>query len=213
MKTASEVQILKYQQSYYEELDNNQQNIRKLRHDMKNHLNVIHTFLANQETKQASEYLSNLSDEFATDQQMFCQNSIINAILNTKYILAKEHHIKCYFLIDIDNNIGIDSISLCSLIANTLDNALEASMQVPNISKRNISVKARCFNGFFSYEIKNTRDNTIIKKNGRIQTNKKDSESHGFGLKNIKDIVNRYHGTIEIAYTDEEFCVTTLIPL
>ena len=83
-----EIQALKYQQVYYEELENNQEQIRKLRHDMKNHLNVLSLLLKEQKDEDAREYLKSLSGEFSANLRLFCKNPTLNAVLNAKYLLA-----------------------------------------------------------------------------------------------------------------------------
>lgn len=211
IKTDMELQNLKYQQSYYEELEQNQQNIRKIRHDMRNHLSVIGSFFQNEDTEQAKSYFQKLSDEFTVTNRVFCQNSIVNAVINGKYNLAVQNHIDCFFNIDIGELLGIDDVSICSLFANTLDNAIEANLKIPDLSRRSLSVKARYYHGFFSYEISNARENEIITKNGRFITEKPDKKSHGFGLRNVRNIIDKYNGNMDISYTDTSFTITILI--
>ena len=45
----------------------------------------------------------------------------------------------------------------------------------------------------------------------RFITDKADPESHGIGISSVKEIVERYDGTIDISYTDDEFKVLILI--
>jgi len=213
IKTDLELENLKYQQSYYNELEQNQQNMRKLRHDMQNHLSVISIFFQNENKEQAEVYFQKLSDEITAATHTFCQNSIVNAVLNSKYNLAMQHEIDCFFNIDLDNLISMDDISLCSLFGNTLDNAIEANLKIPDLSYRSLSVKARCSNKFFSYEISNAKENEIITARKKILTDKANKKSHGFGLLNVKDIVRKYNGTMDISFTDNSFTITILIPL
>src|SRR5699024_3367711 len=94
---------------------------------------------------------------------------------------------------------SIDDISLCTIFANTLDNAIEACVKVAEPSARKISVKARYTeNGYFSYEIVNSKANPIRKKKGVLLTDKEDSRSHGLGLSSVRAAVEKYHGTLDI---------------
>lgn len=208
-----ELQAYQYQQTYYKELEQNQQTVRKLRHDMKNHLNIIGTFLKEQQTKQAESYLQELNHEFAASAKIYCQNSIINAVLNSKEQLAKDTEINYQFQIDLEEIPAIRDIDLCSLFANTLDNAIEACRMIPRIKDRTLSVKVRCKNHFFSYQIKNAKAHEIRIENELIQTSKPNPERHGIGLQNVKSIVEKYNGDINIAYDSNSFCVTILFPL
>lgn len=211
IRESFEVQNLKLQQSYYEELEKNQLTIRKLRHDMNNHLSIINTFLVNGDKEKAKSYFDSLSHKFHTDNRVFCKNQIVNAILNAKYNLAIEHSVDTFFNIDLDYLIGIDDINLCSIFANTLDNAIEACALISDPSKRNLSVKSRYDKDHFLYEVTNSKENEINKSNGRFKTSKSKSKSHGYGLQNVKDIVTAYHGTLDISYTSNSFTIIILI--
>ena len=137
---------------------------------MKNHLNIIGTFLRDNEIEQAKEYFQELNQEFASNLKVYCPNKIVNAVLNSKEQLALDSNILCDFQIDLETSPKIDDIDLCSILGNTIDNAIEALRKVPQLSERTLSLKARYTNGFFSYEIKNTKINEIRKKGGRFLT-------------------------------------------
>ena len=205
------LETFQYQQSYYQELEQNQQTMRRLRHDMKNHLNIIGTFLRDNEIEQAKEYFQELNQEFASNLKVYCPNKIVNAVLNNKEQLALDSNIQCDFQIDLETSPKIDDIDLCSILGNTIDNAIEALRKVPKLSERILSLKARYTNGFFSYEIKNSKINEIQKKGGRFLTDKIEKEAHGIGLRSVQTIVEKYNGDMDISYTDDTFTVTIVI--
>ena len=85
-------------------------------------------------------------------------------------------------------------------------------MKISDTQDRHISVKARVTeNGYFSYEIVNAKNNAVLKKNGTFCSDKTDRASHGFGLANVREVVERYSGTLDISYTEDTFSVTVLI--
>ena len=137
---------------------------------------------------------------------------IVNAVLNAKYNAAEESGADCFFHVDIDELLGIDAVSLCTVFANTLDNAIEACRKIPEPEKRRISLKARyAENGYFSYEIVNSKRNEIRKKKDAFLTDKEDARSHGLGIASVQDVVRRYEGTLDISYTEDEFRVVILV--
>lgn len=203
---------LQLQKSYYEILEENQSNIRKLRHDMNNHMAVIGTLLKNKDTDEALEYFQNLSVNLEASSRTFCKNSVVNAVLNTKYNQLTSLKADIFFNISIDNMSAIDDVSLCTIFANTLDNAIEALRKIGDKTDRHVSLKARYSDtGYFSYEIVNRKVNPIRRQKNRFLTDKADPTSHGIGLSSVQSIVARYGGDMDISYSDAEFKVTILI--
>lgn len=212
IRTEMERKNLRMQQTYYEELEKNQQQIRKFRHDMKNHFSIIGGLLEDNDLEKARSYLGDLFGYMETSNRKFCENGILNALLNAKYNLAMEAEIDCFFHISLDEMTGIDDISLCTLFSNTLDNAIEACKKVSKKSKRKLSVRARYTeNAYFSCEIVNSKANEVQERKGIFLTDKEDKKSHGIGIASVGEIVKKYNGTLDISYTEEEFRVVLLI--
>ena len=203
---------LRLQKDYYEELENSQKQIRSLRHDMNNHFAVAESLLKSGKTEEALEYLEKLAGYVETGNRRFCENNIINALLNAKYSQAAEQGIDCFFHISIDGFTKLDDIALCSIFANTLDNAIEACCKIPSGHPRKISARARYTKeGYFSFEIINTKENEIQKKKGRFLTDKEDPHSHGLGIASVQEIIEKSGGTLDISYTEKEFRLTIFI--
>lgn len=211
VKTDMELRMLSYQKSYYEEIEKNQQTVRKLRHDMKNHLNIIGMLIADEKTPEAKNYLAELNQEFAVTAKSYCSNEVVNAVLNSKEQSAAEAQIRCEFQIDLAEDPQMEDIDLCALLSNTLDNAIEACRKIPEASKRFLSVKARCQKGFFSYKVVNSKANEVTEENGCFVTSKKDAGLHGIGLKNVKQIAAKYEGYVEVSYDEHSFTVVVMI--
>lgn len=213
VKSKLENQNLKLEYSYYKELEENQLEIRKLHHDMNNHLSVISSFLEYDNLDGAKYYFNGLSDKFRLSNRVFCKNSIVNAVINSKYNLAIDNQIDCFFNIDIKDILPIEDIDLCSMLANTLDNAIESSQKISDISQRKISVKARCDKGYFSYSINNNHNGNVKMRNGKYISDKQNKTLHGFGLENLDDIVKKYNGTLNITCSEFEFCILVIIKI
>lgn len=208
-----EAELLRSQKAYYEELEAGQAKTRHLKHDMKNHLTVAGTLLKSGQACRAQEYLTDLSGHLQSEILIFCQHPALNAVLNAKYQLAISYDIECKFQVEVGQDIKINDVSLCSLAANTLDNAIEACCAMPDPTQRKISLKARRAGGYFSYLIENSKANPVAKSNGKFYTGKKEKKHHGFGLQSVETMVRRYGGAIDISYDEALFSVTVLIPL
>ena len=203
---------LQLQQNYYRELENNQRQVRKLRHDLNNHLMVVGGLLEDGKRDEAEKYFFQLSGKVLKSSRVFCKNSVVNALLNAKYDLMEEADVDTFFNISIDGMMMIDDVSLCTIFANTMDNALEACLKMKDPQDRWIHLRARyAENGYFSYEITNSKQNEIKMKRERFISDKADPAFHGVGISSVKEIVERYGGTLDISFTDDEFKVVILI--
>lgn len=209
-KKEMENKNLKMQEAYYQDLEKNQLEIRKLKHDLNNHLSVVGNYLEDNQVEEAKEYFSELSTVYTNQRRDFCKNQLVNNVLNAKYQQAQEHGIDCFINIDVSTLIGIDDISLCTIFANTLDNAIEACQKIDNPQERKLSLKARYHRGYFSYKITNTTA-ALLNRNGQLFTTKADKKNHGFGLANVREIVENYEGILEIKTSEQEFSLLLVI--
>lgn len=203
---------LQLQQTYYAELEKNQCQIRKLHHDINNHLSVVGHLLKEENYAQAQAYFQEISDYIQVSNRKFCANSVINAVLNAKYQLMTESEIDGFFHISIDNMMFIDDVSLCTIFANTLDNAIEACRKINESSQRKIELKCRYTdNGYFNFSLVNSKNNDINIKKGKYISDKQDKRLHGIGISSVKEIVEKYQGTLDISYDMETFRIIILI--
>lgn len=203
---------LQLQKNYYEELEHSQNQIRKFRHDMNNHLSVVGNLLNDGNLSEAKEYFSSISGYMQTANRKFCQNSVVNAVINAKYQIMINASIDTFLNIDIDKMMLIDDVSLCTIFANTLDNAIEACQKIDDTAKRKLELKCRYTeNGYFSFELFNSKINEINEKKRRFLSDKEDQSAHGIGISSVKEIVDKYDGTLDISYASQWFKVVILI--
>lgn len=208
IRTGVENSNLRLRNSYYSDLESEQQEIRRLRHDIRNHLSIVGGLLEGGEDVQALKYLNELTAVTASTTKTYCNNSVVNAVLNAKYRRGVEQGIDCRFSVDIGDIIAIKAVDICTIFANTLDNAIEAAFQAPNPL---IIMKARCAKGYFSYNITNTKVNKVENKGSLFLTSKNDKKNHGLGLSTVTSIVEGYGGNINIEHTDSEFTIMIII--
>lgn len=211
VRSDMELETMRYQKSYYQEVESSQETVRRMRHDMKNHLGVVEMLVRGGEYEKAEQYLHGLDQEFASRTRIYCADPVVNAVLNAKMEKAEGSRISCEYQVDLEEALPLDDIELCSLFANTLDNAVEACEKIREREKRRISLKARCRNGHFSCEIVNSKENKITEKNGNFETDKDDRSSHGIGLRNVRQIVQKYRGEMDVSYTEDTFSVTIFV--
>lgn len=197
---------VRIREEYYHTLEEQQENIRKIRHEMNHHFQMLEAYLRDGKTDQAVCYLQRFEQSLGSGSgRQFCREPAVNAILNQYYTKLTGEGIDVHFHIAIEPHIGIEAMDLCTLFADSLDNAWEASMKAKDTARRKVILKARCEKEYFSYLLTNYKENEIRMINGRICSDKEADGSHGYGLENIRDIAKKYHGDLKVSYTEEEF--------
>lgn len=173
-------------------------------HDMKNHFLVLRKYIQNREIEKALSYLQKISEPVdSINQYVWCKNEIANLIINTKIQEAKKKDIIVTTLVE-DIRIEMLDNDLCSILSNLLDNAVEACEKIEN-GNRWIKIYVAERQGCSIIKIKNSIFEQPKKKNKVYLTSK--MGSHGYGLKSVKSVVNKYHGTMECSHDNESFSV------
>lgn len=183
---------------------------RTLKHDMKNHIIVITSYLNDGQYEEAKNYLSKISDNL---NKMYTYietgNSLLNYIINTKLQFAKENGIDVKAEIENLSFDQIGSVDFSALLNNLLDNAIEASL---NSNYKEIVVNILRKRGYDTILVKNKIDQSVLKDNPSLISTKENKEEHGYGLKHIKSLVDKYEGMIDIYEEEDFFCVYVVYP-
>ena len=131
-----EKQIDSYQQelieTHYREVDNMYRQIRGWRHDYRNHIQTMKAYAAAKDWDAVQHYLDLLDEDLTTvDTVIKTGNSMTDAILNSKISLAKAKGIEVVADAHIPVKLKSSEIDLCCIIGNLFDNAIEASLKLP----------------------------------------------------------------------------------
>lgn len=185
---------------------------REIVHEYKNQLICMQLLCQNKEYNELLSYICQLSGKVQCSTNLINTNNIVvNAILNAKYEQALQEKILVVLQINDLSNIYLDSQDIVILMANVLDNAIEAVRKVKQ--NKYIKIKIVNENSNFIISVKNPYVEKIIYKDEAILTTKKnDAKNHGIGLKNIKQIVEKYEGILSIDVEDTEFYISIVIP-
>ncbi|MDL2324240.1 GHKL domain-containing protein [Ruminococcaceae bacterium OttesenSCG-928-A16] len=192
----------------YETLKDNLEQTSILRHEMNHQLLALNAMLELKEYTKAEEYISTLTAQSKRLQgPIYTENYIINSILVSKLAHLPEDTIKITTHIMVPKQLNIQENDLCSLLLNLIDNALEAcrKVQPPRQQWMNLSIRLR---GTYLYiKESNAKTGVIITSDNRIKTSKQDKKIHGYGIRIIQSIVDKYDGMMHIDYNEEQFTV------
>lgn len=185
---------------------------RQQSHEYKNQIACIQSLCNAHEYDKLNEYLQNITHKVLHDMDYIdTNNTIINSILNVKYQEAMDAGILFISRINDLSAIKLDSEEVVTLLSNLLNNAIEACEKCDG--QRIIKVKCTNDSDNFIIAIKNTYDGAIKKQGEEIVTTKnKNADEHGFGLKNVRQIVENNNGYMDIEYDEKEFSVSVIIP-
>ena len=184
------------------------ENVRKVQHDMKQHLTVMSGYLEQDESEACKTYIQSLLPQVDQMGKLIrSDNTILDYLINSKLCALKNTRVI------ISGSIGdlsdIRDADLACLMGNILDNAIEAVEQVEEkriellFSKQNSNRIIIC---------KNTVKESVLKNNKELRTTKKSGDSHGWGHQIVEKIVSDYHGMIDYFEEFGMFGVQIILP-
>lgn len=164
----------------------------------KSALTHIQNLLSNHKYSEAAAALDRFSHAFQKERfHPYCQDNLIQAILEGKKLRAEQYHIQVSYEIFLPDKLSIEITDLCSVFFNLMDNAIEACLQSGS-QKPFIRLSTEFSGECLSIYLHNTKNPEQIFNH---QTTKKESYnpllSHGFGLSIIEDICRKYDGAYQ----------------
>lgn len=199
-------------ETHYSEVDNMYRKMRGWRHDYRNHIQTMKVLAAEGDLDALKKYLDKLDEDLNTvDVVVKTGNKMTDAILNSKISLAKSKGINVIADAKVPVELKMSDIDLCIVIGNLFDNAIEASLALPEqerLIRLYMDIKNTqlymCLTNFTSVK-------KLKKQGGRYVTTK--GEGHGFGLVRVDDIIERYGGYISRNSEDGAFSTEIMLPV
>ena len=198
-------------ETHYREVENMYRQIRGWRHDYRNHIQMMKVLAANGDMDALKAYLDELDTDLNTvDTVVKTGNPMADAILNSKISLARSRNIPTQVDAHIPVKLKMSELDLCCIIGNLFDNAMEASMALPEENRMiRVYMDMKGTQLYISFT-----NFTAAKKLSKVGKGFKTSkgEGHGFGLVRMDDIVSRYDGYLSRNSEDGAFTTEILIP-
>lgn len=180
--------------------------LKRQRHEFNNQLNCAAGLADLKRYDALEQYLSGLLTDTARLNQMIdCGNPLLTAIVNQKYEAAKKAAVSMTIESKIHDEIKVHPVDLSMVLSNLMDNAIEAASKA---GVKWIDLVLKLNGSYFVVEIKNAMADHIVLDVEAIHTTKSDKANHGFGLKNIKQVVERYDGFLDIEHKKGEFVIS-----
>lgn len=191
-------------------IEQSMQTISSIRHDIKNQLFSVSALQNKNKTLEAKELTDKLLYELENIKPIAQSNHfMIDSILNFK--LANQPNIKIETNLKLPDEFDFPSYDITVILGNLIDNSLTALSKLDKDKEIRISISVK--QGIFFLIIENTYDGNVRISNNKFQTTKGDVTVHGLGLTNVKNVVDKYDGDLELVAKKDVFVTTVTIPL
>ncbi len=184
---------------------------RKINHDNKHDMEYLYNCFKQKDYNSGMNYIEHKERHYILIQKnsVWTGHGSIDFLINRAKAQADEK--KILFTIEVDIvEIPIEEYDFFSVLSNLLDNAIEASSQ-NNEGEGRITLQILSLNNVFKLKIENTYLIEPDKRGKHFVSGKEDKELHGWGIENVKEVVSRYDGEIDIKYGNGIFLVVIIL--
>lgn len=208
MQNAYRIQELETQSNYYKDRINDEERVRSIYHDLKNHLLILQSKeCSEQQTMQSMQMLQEQIEGY--ENYYHTGNEVLDIIIRDKAKRAHEKQIDFAASLSLKDGAFIEPLDISTIFGNALDNAIEASEKLP-VEERLVTVRAGRVRDMLLIIVKNNTASLSAPFEG---TTKKDAFVHGFGIPNIQKAAERYDGQCHIASENGVFSLKIIIPI
>ena len=187
--------------------------IRKIQHEYKNNLSTINALLINNDIVEAKAFLTKILNISSTVTNYIKGTSFFEIIVNYKFLEAEANNIITDISINIPRDIPIDNLDIAILINNSFNNAIEACLKI-DTSSRYIKCEIFIKGNYLNFYFENSCIHHFQSDSDELITTKSDKINHGYGIKNITSIVNKYDGLLKYNFLEGKYILkfSLLIP-
>ncbi len=198
-------------QGHIIELNESHKEIRKIKHDMLNHFGIIEYMIMNNQVEECIRYIKELRSR-AENIPMYYNtgNVIADAVISQKVYSTRDENIKYDLQVTFPGEMKIEEVDLGTLLVNLIDNAIEAVREV-EIKERKIKINIHPYHNKLLINIMNSVISSPIQGNKLIRRKKNNKQEHGYGLMNVKYVVNKYNGFMEYSCRENMFEMNILL--
>jgi sensor histidine kinase regulating citrate/malate metabolism len=196
-------------QLYFQSLEESQKKTILYRHDMRHHLNLINSYLIDNNKDSAQRYIAEVERTIDTAVvEKYCTNYTVNLILYSYLMHAKKEYIEVKTQIDLPEQNIVSDMDLCVIFGNAIENAINACKGILNVNDRFLKIVCKTKQDKLFIQITNSYEGKVeFADDIPIST----KENHGLGTKSIAAIAQKYGGVY--SFTAEEGVFTTSIIL
>ncbi len=201
-------------QNQYDQYRLSRENIEAINHkyhDLKHQIAVLR---AEPDAAKRTAYLDGMEESIRDyEAQNKTGSSVLDTVLTSKSMFCARRGIELTCVADGAKLEFMDTMDVCTIFGNLLDNAIECEQRIPEKEKRLIHLAVYAKKDFLVIQCENYCLDKLEFQNGLPVTTKQDKTSHGFGLKSIRYTAEKYGGAMNIRGRDGWFEANLMIPL
>lgn len=185
--------------------------IRGIRHDTNNHIMVLGNLIKENNYNQALQYLNDWSEDFhAVDINAKTGNPVTDIVISEKQRQAEDAGIRFVGDFHYPEEGKVESIDVGVILNNALSNAIRAAEGKDNPF---VEIKSWRSGDMFMIQVRNSFSGVLLisDEDGLVETSKPDRDKHGFGLKNMRRIAEKYYGTTQLEQEDDTVIFTAMM--
>lgn len=190
--------------------------MRALRHDMKNQHKVMQLMLRENRYDDLKAYF-NSSDEKLSQSTLSefidCGNPLVNSVINMEILKASSYGVKLITKINVPQTLPFEPSDLCRILVNLVDNAIEAILRTESRDYL-VDIKIGRRTDYLYLCVQNEIRDDVDRENLlKMNTTKDDAVNHGYGHKIVKRIVDKYNGYVNYTVVENEFVAEVMLNL
>ena len=187
------------------------QGIRSIKHDINNHIMVLEELVASGNEKDAKEYLEDMKKDFDYSKlPVKTGNPVTDVIISEKQKEALDKEMEFYSNFAFPDSGSISTYDISVVLGNLISNAFEAAGES---TEKKISVSSVMKDQIYFIEVRNSFDGVLAvdEFTGLPRSPKNQDQVHGYGLRNVKKVAEKYFGTLEIVQKNNEVRSTVMM--
>ena len=202
-------QMLRYEEKRYSDMGDRLEQLKKIKHDIKNQLLAVKMRIEEEDCKAAAEELNKIMNNVSKKGSIIqTNNDVVDYILNTKF--ANVNDCKIIVSGSIAQLKAVQDIDLSIILGNIIDNALEGVQGIPNAQ---IELSFSQKDHYQNIVCKNTILKSVLQYNPELKTTKQNPKNHGYGMKSVYEVVEHYYGNVSITEEESSFVVHVMLPI
>ncbi len=199
------------QENHYKYLEKREEETKKFRHDMRNHMRAIYELAGQQGMGELRGYVERIWGKFEMPESaVTIGNATADAVINRFAEMFSQKNIEFIVSGHLPSDCFVDAFDLCTIFSNILENALEASEKCEE-EFRKVKMQIRYDEDMIFILAENFFAEEILQKAGVLKTSKEKKMGHGYGIQNVIDSAKNYTGTVQ--HTQNGTCFQIFIIL